>query len=80
MPKLKPCPFCGSKAIIKIIPPHTHKIATFMPDYGGKKKYPCGMCQKLPRFCKDRDCKTCTLNETGKKLPEMKERNKDGAK
>ena len=44
-----------------------------------KKKHPCGMSQKLSRFCKDRDCKTCTLNETDKKLPETKERNKDGA-
>ena len=44
-----------------------------------KKKHPCGMSQKLSRFCKDRDCKTCTLNETDKKLPETKERNTDGA-
>ncbi len=30
--KLKPCPFCGSKASIIIVEPHTHVIAN-MPDY-----------------------------------------------
>ena len=44
MSKLKPCPFCGSKAIINIIPPHTHKIATFMPDYGGGAFVECTNC------------------------------------
>ena len=27
------------------------------------KKYPCGMSCKLPRFCKDKECKTCILAE-----------------
>lgn len=33
--KLKPCPFCGGEAVIEIVEPHTHVLATFMPDYGG---------------------------------------------
>ena len=27
------------------------------------KVYPCGMSCKLPRFCKDKECKTCILAE-----------------
>lgn len=37
-----------------------------------KKKYPCGMSQKLPMFCKDRDCRTCVLKETDKKFAKTK--------
>lgn len=33
--KLKPCPFCGGEAVMNVIEPHTHEIATFIPDYGG---------------------------------------------
>ena len=35
MGKLKPCPFCGGEAMIEVIEPHTHTMATFMPDYEG---------------------------------------------
>ena len=33
---LKPCPFCGGDPVINEIPPHTHVIATFMPDCKGE--------------------------------------------
>jgi len=42
--ELKPCPFCGSEAIIYTIPPHKHAIATFMPDYEGGAFVECTDC------------------------------------
>lgn len=39
--ELLPCPFCGGKAILNIIPPHTHTIATFMPDCEGEAFIEC---------------------------------------
>lgn len=44
MDKLKPCPFCGGEAIINEIPPHTHVIATFMPDCKGMCFIECSQC------------------------------------
>ena len=41
--KLKPCPFCGGKAIMEIVPPHKHFIAN-MPDYGGGAFIECLGC------------------------------------
>jgi acetone carboxylase gamma subunit len=34
--RLLPCPFCGSKASINYVPPHTHVFVDFMPDYKGE--------------------------------------------
>ena len=42
--ELLPCPFCGGKAMLDIIPPHTHTIATFMPDYEGGAFIECTGC------------------------------------
>lgn len=42
--ELKPCPFCGGEAIINEIPPHTHYIATFMPDCKGECFVECSKC------------------------------------
>lgn len=42
--ELKPCPFCGCKAIITEIPPHKHEFATFMPDYEGSATVECCLC------------------------------------
>jgi hypothetical protein len=41
---LLPCPFCRSGAIINYIPPHTHGLATFMPDYEGGHFIECSGC------------------------------------
>lgn len=43
-PILSPCPFCGSKATINTIEPHTHIFLTFMPDYGGSTFIECTGC------------------------------------
>ena len=37
-------PFCGGEAIINEIEPHTHQIATFMPDYSGSCFIECTGC------------------------------------
>lgn len=29
------CPFCGKKPVANVVPPHSHEIVTFMPDYPG---------------------------------------------
>lgn len=42
--KLKPCPFCGRKPKLYEIPPHTHQIATFMPDFAGEWICECVIC------------------------------------
>lgn len=42
--ELKPCPFCGSDAILHTIEPHTHMLATFMPDYDGGSFVECTGC------------------------------------
>lgn len=34
--ELKPCPFCGSKVTVQVIPPHTHKLTKWIPDCNGK--------------------------------------------
>lgn len=44
--KLKPCPFCGEKPKLYEIPPHTHQIATFMPDFAGEWICECDICGK----------------------------------
>lgn len=44
MEKLKPCPFCGGKANIVVVEPHTHEIAIFMPDYEGGAFVECNDC------------------------------------
>ena len=41
---LKPCPFCGGKAQMIEIPPHTHKIASWMPDRQGEVFIACTSC------------------------------------
>ena len=41
MAKLKPCPFCGGEAMIEVIEPHTHTLATFMPDCEGRTFIEC---------------------------------------
>ena len=41
---LKPCPFCGRKPKLYEIPPHTHQIATFMPDFAGEWICECVIC------------------------------------
>lgn len=41
MEKLKPCPFCGGVARIEVVKPHTHKLATFMPDCEGRAFIEC---------------------------------------
>jgi hypothetical protein len=41
--RLLPCPFCGGRAIINFIPPHTHgATAWFMPDCQGEYFVECG--------------------------------------
>ena len=42
--KLKPCPFCGGQAILTVIPPHEHKIATWIPDSSGGVFIECTNC------------------------------------
>lgn len=42
-PMLKPCPFCGGKAIVEEIPPHKHIIAD-MPDCDGETYIECTVC------------------------------------
>lgn len=44
MIELKPCPFCGGDAVMTVIEPHTHVIATFMPDYEGGAFIECTGC------------------------------------
>jgi len=41
---LKPCPFCGGKAILEVIPPHSHQLASFMPDTPGAAIVACVRC------------------------------------
>ena len=44
MTELKPCPFCGGEAVIEIVEPHSHILATFMPNYGGGAFIECQKC------------------------------------
>lgn len=45
MDELKPCPFCGSdNTYTEVVAPHTHTVATFMPDYEGGAMATCGNC------------------------------------
>lgn len=44
MSELKPCPFCGSKAEIIEIEPHTHMIAGIVPDCEGEAFVECTCC------------------------------------
>ena len=57
MDKLKPCPFCGNNAILKIIPPHKHKMLLNLgidfPDCNGVCFVECSCC-------------TCALSEETK--------------
>lgn len=43
---LKPCPFCGGEAIIRIVEPHTHRIkrASILLDYPGGAFIECNNC------------------------------------
>jgi Lar family restriction alleviation protein len=41
--KLKPCPFCGGKAVIEVIEPHRHIICK-MPVYTGGAFIECTEC------------------------------------
>lgn len=41
MEQLKSCPFCGGEVMIEVIEPHTHTLATFMPDCEGKAFVEC---------------------------------------
>ena len=41
---LQPCPFCGGEALGIDHPPHTHFIATFMPDHPGSYSVECVKC------------------------------------
>ncbi|MCI9597897.1 MAG: hypothetical protein HFE75_11510 [Firmicutes bacterium] len=41
---LKPCPFCGGEALLRVIEPHSHKYAKFMPDYQGGTFIECASC------------------------------------
>ena len=41
---IKPCPFCGGEANLTVIEAHTHKMATFMPDYPGGVFIECSGC------------------------------------
>ncbi len=43
MKELRPCPFCGGKAVLFRIEPHTHQIAK-MPDYEGGVFIECSKC------------------------------------
>lgn len=42
-PKLKPCPFCGNKAVIRTIEPHTHNLVN-IPDHPGSVFIECSNC------------------------------------
>ena len=42
--KLKKCPLCGGQAILTVIPPHKHEIATWMPDSSGGAFVECTNC------------------------------------
>jgi hypothetical protein len=45
--KLLPCPLCGAdpnRIILQVHEPHTHAVATFMPDYPGGTTIECGLC------------------------------------
>jgi Lar family restriction alleviation protein len=42
--ELKPCPFCGGKAVIMHVEPHTHILATFIPDCIGSHFIECTGC------------------------------------
>lgn len=43
--ELKPCPFCGGKAVLHEIPAHAHgPLAAFMPDHKGSAYVECAGC------------------------------------
>ena len=42
-PELLPCPFCGGKALINVVPPHKH-FMTDLPDYEGGAFVECVSC------------------------------------
>ncbi len=42
--QLLPCPFCGAKPNVHMIPAHDHKIAKFMPAVGDTWIIECGAC------------------------------------
>lgn len=42
--ELKECPFCGAEPFVQQHEPHTHSIATFMPDYPGSVTIECPKC------------------------------------
>ncbi len=44
METLLNCPFCDGEAYIDTVLPHTHTVATFMPDYEGGSMVACSSC------------------------------------
>ena len=42
--ELLPCPFCGGEASIMEVEPHTHILATWIPDYKGGAFIECDGC------------------------------------
>jgi len=41
---MRPCPFCGGEPMDYNIEPHTHVIATLMPDHPGSWWIECPKC------------------------------------
>lgn len=48
--KLKPCPFCGGKAILEHIEPHSHTLIK-IPDYQGEYFISCSNCTCITSAC-----------------------------
>jgi hypothetical protein len=69
--KLKPCPFCGGKAIMEIVPPHKHdKIRELVLDFFDDwTTNPCRMCGKT-HYDGDDKCVNCHI---GKKVKAIRE-------
>jgi len=62
--ELKPCPFCGGKAIMDYIEPHTHseRLAKIMPDYKGGHFIECTGCTCALSFGNDRNAAIAAWN------------------
>lgn len=71
--ELKPCPFCGSKATVQVIPPHTHKLTKWIPDCNGEVIIECKCGCSIMRDTEEDAIKTWNTRKSVENVVEQLE-------